>query len=100
MAVFLQFETNRCSSNRFDTNSDRILIKKFEKLFDLYRNYSFPDWSNSAKIYVVQYSLKNLKFVVYCKYSNSIGNIRTRSEIFELGGYNYRSLSVVYCSLM
>jgi len=28
-----------------------------------------------------------------------IANIQTRSEIFELGGYNYRSLSVGYCSL-
>ena len=84
MAVFVRFNTNQCSLNRFDTNSDQISIKKFEKLFDLYRNYSFPDRSNSAKIYVVQYSSKNLKFDVYRKYSNSITNIRTRSEIFEL----------------
>jgi hypothetical protein len=78
MAVFIQFDTNRCSSNQFDMNSDRISIKKIDKLFDLYRNYSLPDRSNSAKIYVVRYSLKNLKFNVYRKYSNSIGNIRTR----------------------
>ncbi len=62
MAVFIRFDTNRCSSNRFDMNSDQILIKKFEKLFDLYRNYLFPDQSNSAKIYVVRYSSKNIKF--------------------------------------
>ena len=59
-------------------------LKKFEKQFDLYRNYSFPDRSNSAKIYVVRYSSKNFKFDVYCKYT-------TQSEIFELDGYNYRS---------
>jgi hypothetical protein len=70
-------------------NSDQISIKKFEKLFDLYRNYSFLDQSNSAKIYVVRYCSKNLKFDVYQKYLNLIGNIRTRSEIFELDGYNY-----------
>ena len=99
MAVFIQFDTNRCSSNQFNMNSDRISIKKIEKLFDLYHNYSFPDQSNSAKIYVVRYSSKNLKFDVYRKYSNSIGNIRTQSEIFELSGYNYRSLSVGCCSL-
>jgi len=53
-------------------NSDRIMIKKFKKLFDLYHNYTFPDRSNSAKIYVVRYSSKNLKFDVYRKYSNSV----------------------------
>ncbi len=28
-----------------------------------------------------------------------IANIRTRSEMFKLDGYNYRSLSVGYCSI-
>ncbi len=76
--TIVQFDTDQCSSNQFDTNTDQISIKKFKKLFDLYRNYSFPDRSNSAKIYVVRYSSKNLKFDVYCKYSNLIGNIQTR----------------------
>ncbi len=99
MAVFVRFDTNRCSLNQFDMNSDRISIKNFKKLFDLYRNYSFPDRSNSAKIYVVRYSSKKLKIDFYHKYLNSSGNIRTRLEIFKLCGYNYRSPSVGYCSL-
>jgi len=60
MTVFELSNTNRCTLKRFNTNSDRIPNKKIDKLFILFRNYSFPDQSNSAKIYVVRYSLKLL----------------------------------------
>jgi hypothetical protein len=57
MAVFVWFNTNRCSLKRFNTNSDKIPkpMKKIDIFFDLYHNYSFPDRhrSNSAQIYVV-----------------------------------------------
>ncbi len=59
-AVFVVSNTNRRSSNRFDTNSDWIPNKKINKLFVLFCNYLFPDQSNSAKMYVVQYSSKLL----------------------------------------
>jgi hypothetical protein len=48
-AVFVLSDTYQCTLNRFDTNSDQIPNKKIDKLFVLFCNYSFPDWSNSAK---------------------------------------------------
>jgi hypothetical protein len=48
-------------------NSDLISIKKIDKLFDLYHNYLFPDWSNSAKIYVVRYSSKLWNLLISVK---------------------------------
>ena len=48
---------------------------------------------------VVCFTMNTISNNEQFKNSMFIANIRTHSEIFELDGYNYRSLSVGYCLL-